>query len=562
VTPDAVAQSGTARRRLRSRRAVAVRSAAHLAAWTPFIFALIRALHHGWKPVSDSAVIALRSWDALSAHGLLVGEVTRLAHGVYDLGPLEFWLLTLPVHLDPAHGVLWGGTVWCTVAASLAIEAAWAAAGELGAVLASGTILGIVAWIPKIAMLPDWNPWFGMMFFMTALAAGWAVLSGCQKWWPVLAITGSVAAQAHLMYAIAAACLLIVGFIAVIVDSLRSRKYRWAIIGIIAGLACWIAPLIQQFTARTGNMTQLIDTLRAGSTARAGLSFGLKALSAATQPPAYWWKPSLEALKLSTIDQRAVWFGVVQLAVTTLVLIVAIFVLRSRRAAAPAALSLLTCAAALETYSGIPAWNLWRPVTDLSYLMAPMLPIGVLAWLAAGYVLVLATWRAVRWLRTRGATRQPVSGRARDVRIITAPWGLRIAGFAAVALMVVLTTRAAAHIGGALRSQSAARNAVSSASTKIEREISARRIVLAVVAPNNNYRRQVTIGLAYALRSAGYTPEISSSWTFQIGPAYYYDGNPGTQVTVFVHNHGVKTRVVITDGPRVSVPMPVPGAVE
>lgn len=546
ATPGGAAQGGSATSGLRSRRALAVRCVAHLAAWAPFIYALVRALHDGWKPVSDSAVIALRSWDALSAQGPLVGEATRLAHGVYDLGPLEFWLLTVPVHLDPAQGVLWGGTLWCMVAASLAIEAAWAAGGQLAAVLTSGMILGIVAWIPKIAMLPDWNPWFGMMFFVAALAAGWAVLCGHRKWWPVLAITGSVAAQAHLMYAAAAACLLLAGLIAVIVDSRRSGTYRWAIIGVVAGLACWAAPLIQQFSARTGNMTQLADTLRAGSAARAGLSFGLKALSAATQPPAYWWESLLPPMKLSTIDQRTPWFGVVQLAVTALALIVAVVVLRSRRAAALAAVSVLTGAAALETYSGIPASNLsvtGRGLTDLSYLMAPMFPVGVLAYLAVGYVLVLAARRAARWL---GARRQPVSGRAGAARITTAPAGLRIAGLAAVALLVALTVRAGTHVGGALPSQDAARNAVSYASAKIEREISARRVVLAVVAPNNNYQRQVTMGLAYALRSAGYIPEISASWVFQIGPSYHYSGDRMTRVTVFVHNHGAKARVVIT----------------
>ena len=549
VTPDAVAQGDAARRRLRFRRAVVVRSVAHLAAWTPFIYALIRALHDAWIPVSDSAVIALRSWDVLSAHGQLVGETTRLAHGVYDLGPLQFWLLTLPAHLHPAQGVLWGGAVWCMVAASLAIEAAWAASGELGAVLASGMILGIVAWSAGIASVPIWNPWFGTMFFIAALAAGWAVLSGCQKWWPVLAITGSVAAQAHLMYAIAAACLLLVGFIAVLVDSWRSGKYRWAIIGIIVGLACWTAPLIQQFTARTGNLTRLIGTLRSGSTAQAGFHFGLKALSAATQPPPYWWKPPITALKLSMIDHRAAWFGVVQLVVTAIVLVVAIFVLQSRRAAALAALSLLTGAAALKTYSGIPAWNIRRPVTQLNYLMAPMFPVGVLAWLATGYVLVLATWRTMRWLRTRNATRQPVSGRAGGVRSVTAPWGPRIAGLAAIALLVVLTTWVVAHIGGAYSSQNAARYAVRSASAKIERDISARPIALAVVAPNKYDQRKVALGLTYALRSAGYAPEISRSWAFQIGPAYYYNGNQLTHVTVIMNKDGMKTRVLITGVP-------------
>ena len=100
-------------------------------------------------------------------------------------------------------GVLWGAAVWCTVAASLAIDAAWAAAGAPGGVLASGMIPGVVAWIPAIAMVPGWNPWFGMMFFIAALAAGSPVLSGRRRWWPVLVVTGSVAAQAHLMYAIA-----------------------------------------------------------------------------------------------------------------------------------------------------------------------------------------------------------------------------------------------------------------------------------------------------------------------------------------------------------------------
>jgi hypothetical protein len=254
-------------------------------------------------------------------------------------------------------------------------------------------------------------------------------------------------------------------------------------------------------------------------------------------------------MRLSAIEQRTVWFGVVQLAVTALALIVAVFVLRSRRAAALAAVSLLTGVAALETYSGIPASNLSMTgsgFTDLSYLMAPMFPVGVLAYLAVGYVLVLATRQAVRWPAVRRVTRQPVSWRAGAARITTALSGPRIAGLAAVALVVVLTVRAAAHVGGALPSQDAARNAVSYASAAIEREIPARRIALAVVAPNNNYQRQVTTGLAYALRSAGYIPEISASWAFQLGPSYQYNGSRVTRVTVFVYNHGARARVVIT----------------
>ncbi len=563
------AQSG----RQRSRRAVVVRSVAHLAVWAPFLYALATALLHGWVPVGDIAVTALRSWDVLSAHGPLVGAPTRLAHGVYDLGPMEYWLLTVPVHLDPAQGVWWGAALWCMLAGSLAIEAASSAAGELGTVVASGMILGAVVWMPGIATWfgPAWNPWFGMMFSIAALAACWAVMSGCRQWWPVLAVTGSVAAQAHDMYAIAAVSLVLAGFIAVVVDSLRSGKYRWAITGVIAGLACWTAPLIQQFTSRTGNLTALAASL--GNRGRgAGIYFGLKALSAATQPPACWWKP---AARLSTIENREAWFGVMQLIIVMLALIVAIFVLRSRRAAALAVLSLVIGVAAQVTFSSVPASIV--AVSSLGYMMAPLFPVGVLAWLAVGAVLILAGGQAMRWLRGRKATRQDVAGEdvagedvagedvaggdvaGEDVAggavpaRMTAPWGLRIAGLAAVALIASASYGAAVVVSRMpARPEGSVMRAVTSASGQIEQEISAQRVALAVVGGNVSFRRRLTLGLAYALRTAGYVPELrDASFAMRLGPGYRYSGFPVTRVTVFVRkNRGSKARVVIT-GARV-----------
>src|SRR5215469_18576660 len=158
-------------------RAASLRVAAHLAAWAPFIVAAVQLVRGGWRPVADAASIAVRSWDVLSAHGPLVGQATRLATGVYDPGPLQYWLLAPPVHLDPPHGLVWGGALWCMLAASLTIEAAWSVAAETGAVLASGVVLATVAWMPGVALQSFWNPWFGVMFLFAALAAGWAVMS-------------------------------------------------------------------------------------------------------------------------------------------------------------------------------------------------------------------------------------------------------------------------------------------------------------------------------------------------------------------------------------------------
>src|SRR5260221_10296024 len=147
------------------RRVSALRAGAHVLAWLPFVFAAARSVATGWRPVSDNAAIALRSWDVLTAHAPLVGQATRLAGGVYDLGPLQYWLLTLPVHVDPLHGVLWGAALWCMVAASLTIEAAWAAAGGACGRFPTAVVPGGRARVPAVTPLPLGHSLFGLKFF-------------------------------------------------------------------------------------------------------------------------------------------------------------------------------------------------------------------------------------------------------------------------------------------------------------------------------------------------------------------------------------------------------------
>src|SRR5262249_9428744 len=162
----------------------------------------------------DSAEIALRSWDVLTAHGPLVGQATRLAHGLYDPGPLQYWLLTLPVHIDPVHGVLWGAALWCMLAGSLTVEAARAAAGVTG---------GVPPWMPDTAMLAWWNPWSGTLSFLAAAAARLPTLSGHRGWWPALVVTACIAAPAQLMFTISAAALVLLGLGAGLADTFRAR---------------------------------------------------------------------------------------------------------------------------------------------------------------------------------------------------------------------------------------------------------------------------------------------------------------------------------------------------
>src|ERR1700722_8055819 len=390
--------------------AIAFRLAAHLAAWIPFVIGAIRSVQKESPVVSDSASIALRAWDVLTPYGPLVGQATQLRNGAYDPGPLQYWLLAIPVHLDPRAGVVWGAALCCMVAASLAIEAAWSAFGAFGGLAASGIIVGTVAWQSLIAVEPEWNPWFGVMFFLATLATGLAVLSGRRRWWPVLVVTASVAAQAHLMFALASAALVLVALVAAVADTIRARAgYWWAVVGLMAGAACWIAPFIQQITGRPGNLRMLIASL--GTRQPAGTAFGLKALSASVLPPTVWWRPAM-SFRLEGIARviggGTPAFGVAVLALTAALLAVAVRPLRSRRLAALAVASLLTSGAVLATYSSIPEHNIGHHTQN--YLLVVLLPAGLLVWLTAGTAAVLAARRVTGPAGLLAAARRPPRG--------------------------------------------------------------------------------------------------------------------------------------------------------
>ena len=423
--PDSAEEGPTTEKApLKFRRAILLRVIAHLAAWLPFVTGTARLVHAGWMPTGDDAAIALRSWNSLTAHGPLVGQATRLAHGVFDPGPLEYWLLAIPVHISPNHGVLWGAAICCMAACSLAIEAAWAAGGELAGLTASALTIAMVIWVPTNAVRPSWNPCFGAIFFLAALASAWAVLCRHRAWWPVCVVTASIASQAHLMYALASVTLVVLTLVVGGIDTVRSKTvragraktgYRWVIIGLLLGVACWSGPFIQQFTSRTGNLSALIANSESGIGPRTGPVFGLRAISAAVQPVPLWLRSRPAAGQTaSQIAAHSLWPGVVALIILLVALGAALGPLHSRRLAALAAVTLVLSLGALVTYSSIPV----RPTTliTLGYLIMLMLPLGVGCWLVTGTLIVLT----VRWARARSSATAPGRRTHRPAKAIQA----------------------------------------------------------------------------------------------------------------------------------------------
>ena len=312
--------------------ATVLRLAAHVAAWVPFAIGAIRAVQQGSPVIADGAAMALcaPSWDVLTPYGPLVGQATQLRHGAFDPGPLQYWLLAVPVVSKPRPG--WCGARRCGAwsrprSRSTPPGRRW---GPFGGLAASGIVIATVAWQPLVAAQPYWNPWFGVLFFLATLAAGLAVVSGHRRWWPVLVLTASVATQAHLMFALASAALVLVALVAGLTDTIRARAgYWWAFPGLMAGAACWIAPFIQQFTSRHGNLSLLIVSL--GTRQSAGSAFGLKALTASALPPAVWWQTATSTRYegiAREIGGRTPAFGVAMLVLTAAVLALAVRPLR------------------------------------------------------------------------------------------------------------------------------------------------------------------------------------------------------------------------------------------
>jgi hypothetical protein len=91
-------------------------------------------------------------------------------------------------------------------------------------------------------------------------------------------------------------------------------------------------------------------------------------------------------------------------------------------------------------------------------------------------------------------------------------------------LLVASAVTSALFDGRSPFPQAPVMKAVGFASRQIEREIAGQPIALEVRAPDGHYRRQLTLGLAYALRVHGYRTEIAPSWGLQLGSGYLLRG--------------------------------------
>jgi hypothetical protein len=497
----------------------------------------------GWRPNGDDAFIVFRSWAVTSSHSALVGQfnaglTATSGHAVYDPGPLLFWFLTIPVHLDHAQGALWGAAILCAAGASVAVEAAWSARGWPAAAAVVAVVLTMLAEYPALALDPVWNAHIGLIWFIATAAIAYTVTVGHLRWWPVLVLAACFTAQCNLVFATGAAVCVV---LAPVVGLLHNRRWGWWLpVGLVTGVGCWLAPFVQELTSHPGNFTRLVH---AEGTARVtGTTFGLKSLVAAAGFHPIWTNPKRADFMfiVSSIDKRS-WVLGVAILVGLLCICVASTLATRHDLAALCFIALLLSGTAIWTFSSIPSSQLLY----ISYLDPASWPVGMIVTLAGLWALAdLSLWTA----RRIGARHRPRHQR-RVPRIRAPRWSLLVPTAAIAALIVASNTVIANHSlnDTGIRTEGwPTVSQVASVAARIERVVPRGNVM---IVSHAYYGPGVVTGVLWELYSDGWRPKAGAFYGRLMGPDVVAMGS-APAVTVIVTYTGFSPATIAVSRTR------------
>ncbi|MBF6556375.1 MAG: hypothetical protein IVW52_09415 [Acidimicrobiales bacterium] len=416
-----------------------IRLGSHGLVWATVLVPTLIQLSNGWRTVRDDAMISIGSYRVFSAQSPLVGvwslASAGMRHAFFDLGPLPFWLLAVPTHLDPGQGALWGAALVAGGVLSIGVEAAWSVRGWPAA-LAVALVVADTGWQTQLFTDVVWNPHFGLVFMIGAGATAWAVASGRFGWWPLAVVFASVAAQSHLIYAIPAVALAVIGPLAGLAYGYRPRRWRWIVVGLVAGAACWVAPLAQEVFGHPGNLSLVLNSGAGHS--RVGWAFGLHGLATAVAPRPIWltqypYRAAFNGMPHYLNGHPSIWAAVSLCLLTAIA--VAAWLAKRRPLSALALIGTVMATATVATLASLPRDNL----TVLGYLGNYLWVVGTLIWIIVAWAVgAVAAGGLHRWHRDRRSVGDLVLLRR----------GFEIAGLSLLALMAfesIQTVVPAAH---------------------------------------------------------------------------------------------------------------------
>jgi hypothetical protein len=355
----------------------------------------LQARQQGWAAEGDSAIIALRTHDVLSAHPPLLGNPTTAgtssAQDAYHPGPLEFALLALPLRAwsPSATGLLVGTALVNAAAVALLVLFAHRRGGGAMALAAAGWAAVLVFGLGEEIPHDAYNPHIVLLPLALLVVLVWSIARDDHVAIPVAVATGSLIAQSHAYEALMVAGLLLFAVISCAVQRIRPPT-RWLVSGAVTGFVLWLPPIVDQLRNRPGNLRVLLDEARSSRQASEGWGFAWRGLVDAITPPFRWLirQPSLADTHARPGALRAV------LAITVLVALVALAV-RLRRSG-----------------DGTSSWMLVTALVGLavSAVVASRLPQGIASaapynhrhwWVTGSFAWFALVWGALRAARVR-----------------------------------------------------------------------------------------------------------------------------------------------------------------
>jgi hypothetical protein len=478
---------------------MALRVASHVAVWLALVVPLIVVLSKGWVANGDDAAIAIRAHQVLSFHPPLVGlgsTAGTSGHFLYDPGPLSFWLLAVPVRIDPTHGALWGAVLIGGVVLSVAIEAAWSTGRWLGCVLVALAAVDYLWRVPVVFENLLWNAYFPIPFLIATIVLAWVVGSGSLGWWPVLVLIGSVAVQTHLIFAIPSTALVLGAPLVGVAMGGRPQRFRWLVLGLLVGATCWIAPLVQNLGSH-GNISALVGSGHGQPTT--GFGFGLRVVALLGSPPPLWLRhqPTTFFSVLGSIDANATVVGF--LVLFALVLITLLAWRHGRRNLCGLSLvALVSSICTAVSFSIIPERNFLSVTYGISLLWA----LSILVW-------TVAIWGAfVLGAAVIGRRAAEVKRSSRIGEAITG-W-VAIGVVATSGLVGVTSLRSFVPSPGNVGLSSAGQSSVIQVAEHIERTVAPGPVVIRVSALDADDLTAFAIdeGVAWQLEADGWKPGL------------------------------------------------------
>lgn len=500
----------------RTRSALIVRVLCHLAAELPLVIVAVIELAGGWRPLFDNANTAWRAYLVFSSDSPLVGHHIAGPFLAYGLGPLQYWLLAIPVRIDPLHAVLWGSVVLAVVGVALAIEAAWSTARWLGGCAVAAGILVLYATQPEVLVNPAWNASLGAIWFLTTLATGWAVASGRLRWWPVTVLAATLAAQTQEFVAIACIVLCLITPALGVLTVRRARaalRWGWAIVGLVVAFLLWIVPVVQQLTGHPGNFTLLWRALHRHA-ATLGVEHALGAISAMTRLYPQWTNPLPTHSQLggffyaATIFSGAIWWGVTVLIVLAVIAAVAWW--RGRTAlAALATVATVTSLITVATIASFPA----SQILQFDYLEAFLALIGMAAWATLIWA-VAELARAVVSIMAHRVTFVPETLKRLGTIVFPLAGSALVLSMLGLALAADLPPQSTA----ATASDPTAVRQANLGTDLVVRAHPPKAFTLLVNASDSDTALSLRLGIGYQLRLRGLEPRLGSAAIY-VGPS-------------------------------------------